>query len=221
MTLGRTRFSIAALAALMVVVTGLLASSAAFAGKGGHDGLNGAITAPELPPRTDCALPASSPTLLEYGDEDSYFLAPGGSFEGATAADWYLAGGAQITTVQDPDRTTNGVLEIPSGGQAVSPVICVTGDCPHVRIFTRSVTGNGDVDFGVSYYKKGGWSKWKKTGAAKGKGKGKGWGLSGKLNIQPVKAKKGFQQVRFAFLAGGNNAVIQLDDLWVDPRASR
>jgi hypothetical protein len=176
------------------------------------------ITAPELQPRDDCALPASSQALLAQGDQDSYFLAPGGSFEGDSALNWYLADGARVATVANSDGTTNNVLEIPSGGQAVSPVICVTVDCPHARIFARNVIGGDDVDFGVSYYRDGAWSKWKHTGNAKGKGKD--WGLSGKLNIQPEK-KDGYQQVRFAFYGGGKDSLFQVDDLWVDPRASR
>ena len=155
--------------------------------------------------------------LIAYGDDDSYFLAPGGSFEGDTAA-WHLAGGAQLTQATGEHGTESGVLELPSGGQAVSPVLCVTTDFPHARVFARSVTGGSRIVFGVSYYGRHGWSKFTQTGHIRAKGTT--WSLSDRLGLHPKK-KKGWQQVRLAFYGGGTGNVFQLDNLWVDPRGSR
>jgi hypothetical protein len=209
----RTKFSIASLAAATALVLLAIVSSAL---AGNVD--DKTITAPQLDPRDDCNLPTSTQALLSQGDQDSYFLAPGGNFSDSSA-NWYFDGGAGLTTVTNTDGSSNGVLQIPAGGQAVSPVICVTVDCPHAKIFARNLNGGGDrLKFGVSYYRDGAWSSWKRT--ADFKGNDKNWGLSDKLNIQPEK-KDGFQQVRFAIYNDTKDKTFQLDDFWIDPRASR
>ena len=175
------------------------------------------ISAPDVPPRDDCALPASTQALIAYGDTDSYFLAPGGSFEDDNA-DWYLAGGAQLTQAIGGDGTESGVLALPSGGQAVSPVLCVTSEFPHARIFARSLTGEGEILFGVSYYGRHGWSKFTQTGHIHAKDDT--WGLSDLLRLDPAR-KNGWQQMRLAVYGGGTGNVFQLDNLWLDPRGSR
>jgi hypothetical protein len=215
MRLGRIRFSIISLGVSVVALT---ASSSALANPIDQD-----VAPSYLPPRNDCSLPASTQSLLAWGDEDSYFLASGGSFEGDSASDWYLANGAQVTDeIKQRNGPLDGVLEIPSGGWAVSPVICVTVDCPHARIFAHSVTGGGDVDFGLSYYRDGAWSRFTQTGNVTDgdRSLSRSWGLSDRLSIWPEK-REGFQQVRFAFYGGGHDKTFQLDDFWVDPRASR
>jgi hypothetical protein len=175
------------------------------------------ITAPDVPPREECTMPESTQALIAYGDDNSYFLAPGGSFEGDNAH-WHLAAGAQLTQAAGEDGTESGVLELPSGGQAVSPVLCVTSDFPHARVFARSVTGGDEIDFGVSYYARHGWSKFTQTGHIRVEDKM--WALSDPLGLHPDK-KSGWQQVRLAFYGGGTGNVFQLDNLWLDPRGSR
>ena len=215
MKLGRIRLSVISLG---VSVLALTVSNSALANP-----IDQYVAPSFLSPRTDCSLPMSTQSLLPWGDYDSYFLAKGGSFEGDSASDWYLANGAEVTDeVKQRNGPLDGVLEIPSGGWAVSPVICVTVDCPHARIFARSVTGGDDVDFGLSYYRDGAWSRFTQTGnvTTRDWGLSRNWDLSGKLDIWPEK-RDGFQQVRFAFYGCGHDKTFQLDDFWVDPRASR
>jgi hypothetical protein len=189
-----------------------LAASSAFAKP-----LDRLITAPDIPPRNDCSMPALTQALLDHGDAESYFLAPGGSFE--ADGGWYLGGGARLTEAPDEHGHESGVLELPSDGQAVSPVICVTSRFPLARVFARSGRGGGDVDFGVSYYEHGRWSKYRQTGRISVKGED--WNLSDPLGLRPDRKKKGWQQVRLAFYGGGDHRLLQIDNLWIDPRASR
>jgi len=200
------------LSVALVAAATALAATTAFA-----QPLNRLITAPDLPPRDDCSMPALTQALLDHGDQESYFLAPGGSFE--TDAGWYLDGGARLTTAPGEDGNGTGVLEVPSRGQAVSPVICVSAKFPHARVFVRGLGGASNVDFGVSYYRHGRWSKYMRTGRMGAKDET--WTLSDPLRLHPDKTKKGWQDVRFAFYGAGHDRLSQIDNLWIDPRASR
>jgi hypothetical protein len=173
---------------------------------------------PPLPPLDDtaCALQPLSQPLLAFGDTNYYVLAPGGTF--SSAAGWYLTGGATIASTVQPDGSTGGVLALPSKAQASSPVMCITNDFPMARLFARTVTGGDNVFLNVQYWRNRGWTAPKYTGAFTG-AKGS-WKLSGELPIAPS-PRSGWQQVRFTLLAGGKNSKFQIDNFWVDPRASR
>jgi hypothetical protein len=160
-----------------------------------------------------CAHPPLAQVLLPFGDANNYALAPGGAF--SDAGGWELTGGATITTATQPDGTVGGVLQLPyKGAQASSPPMCITSDYPMARLWAR---GEDDLSFNVTYWRDGAWTKPKNNGMFKGQKTG--WGLSKEMNIDPAK-DAGWQQVRFLFYADGKNAV-QVDNFWVDPRASR
>jgi hypothetical protein len=161
-----------------------------------------------------CAEHSFTQPFTAFKDQNLYTLAPGGAFDDPTGGGWELSGGAQIVQATQPDGTEAGVLDLPTGAQAVSPVLCVTSDYPTARAWVRNVTGGGGVDFAVSYLVNGEWTKPKNTGQFHGEKQG--WTPSTPMNLQP-RAGLGFQQVRISFLAGGKGSRFQVNDFWVDP----
>ena len=180
-----------------------------------------AQTPPDVAPidESTCAHADFTQALLPFGDTNLYTLAPGGAF--ANAVDWQLAGGAMITTTVQPDGSTGGVLNLPGKtSQATSPVMCITADYPTARLFVRNLEGGDNVSFNVQYYRNGAWTKPKDNGGFHGDKKN--WTLSQEMPVSPDVNNPGWQQVRFTLLGGGDNRKLQqVDNFWVDPRASR
>jgi hypothetical protein len=87
--------------------------------------------------------PNSQP-FAQWDDDNHYFLAPGGSFEGSL--DGWTLGAARAVADQEPwlvagDDGSNA-LSIPAGRTAVTPTICVGLEHPTMRFFAHS-TGGG------------------------------------------------------------------------------
>jgi hypothetical protein len=85
--------------------------------------------------------PVSTP-FAQFGDTNSYFLAPGGSFEGTPAqVGWSLGPGAQLTSGNETyhvnNRADDQSLTINGGGGATSPFFCLDGTMPSFRFFTQ------------------------------------------------------------------------------------
>jgi hypothetical protein len=75
-----------------------------------------------------------------FGDNASYKLLPGGSFEAGTAA-WQLSGGAKLVSGNETYKvggaTHSRSLQLPSGSAAVSPFTCVGLSEPTLRLFAK------------------------------------------------------------------------------------
>ena len=99
----------------------------------------------------ECQAPVVSQPFWDLKDTRHYVLAPGGDFSDPTGAGWQFFGGARIVNDIKPDGTTGGSLYMPSGSIAVSPVMCVDMTYPTARLWARTLAGDGDVDFAVSY----------------------------------------------------------------------
>ena len=178
----------------------------------------------DVPPldESTCAHMPLSQALLPFGDTNLYTLAPGGAF--SNAVDWQLANGASVTTSTQPDGTVGGTLELPGKSQATSPVMCITRDYPMARTWVRNISDDEDLRLSVQYWdkEKSEWTKPKETGKFKADKDGK-WALSKELDIKPDMDNLGWQQVRFTFHVNGDpdKHRVQVDNFWVDPRASR
>jgi hypothetical protein len=183
-----------------------------------------ADTPPPVPPldESTCAHQPLTQALLPFGDLNLYTLSPGGAF--SNAYDWQLAGGATLTTATQPDGTTGGVLDLPGKSQATSPVMCITRDYPMARTWVRNATDDEDLRFSVQYWdtEKLEWTKPKENGKFKADKEGS-WNLSKELDIKPDEKNPGWQQVRFTLHVNGDPKKhrVQVDNLWIDPRASR
>jgi hypothetical protein len=174
------------------------------------------VTAPApADPLDNCSSPDLSQPFTAFKDRNYYTLAPGGDFANDDSSDWTLTGGAQVLDTGQADGSDGGVLDLPSGSQAVSPVMCVSVDYPTARLGVRNLQGAEGVFFFVSYYKNGFWSAPKNTGQFHGSHDD--WTVSNPMNLQPTKTS-GWQQVRFILVPGGRSSRFQVDDFWVDPR---
>ncbi len=186
--------------------------------------LGAADTPPPVPPLDEatCAHQPLSQALLPFGDTNLYTLAPGGAF--SNALDWQLAGGATILPTTQPDGSAGGVLSLPGKSQATSPVMCITTDYPMARLWVRNAADDEDVRFNVQYWDKEHleWTKPKENGKFKAQKDG-AWSLSKELDIKPDKDDPGWQQVRFTLHVQGDPRKhrVEVDNLWIDPRASR
>ena len=174
-----------------------------------------ANTTPIQPPAVDtsaCVDPQLSQPFVSSGDTNLYTLAPGQTPDSFDGAGWTLSGGAQVTDAQLADGQTGSTLDLPSGSEAVSPVMCVTADFPTARAITRGASAGG-ITFSVSYAGTKTAEKAKKTG--KIQTKGAGWSLSDPFSTNPG-TLAGWQLVQFTFSA--TTARAQLYDFYVDPR---
>lgn len=91
-----------------------------------------------------CPTESTSQPFNHLGDQNHYFLAPGGDFEGATS--WTRYGNATVV-----ETGSNGVgpgasaARLPHTSSVTSPVICVDGDRPHLRFVARAGSDDGTL----------------------------------------------------------------------------
>jgi hypothetical protein len=81
-----------------------------------------------------CGSTMSQP-FAQFGDNASYTLVPGGSFEPGTPA-WSLKGGASVVSGNEPFANSgSNSLNLPAGSSATSPFMCVGTLSPTLRLF--------------------------------------------------------------------------------------
>lgn len=167
---------------------------------------------------------SGSQVFAPWGDFASYFLAPNGGFENGTTG-WSLGGGAVVGAGNEPFLSSGShLLTLPSGGSATSPVICIGSDDPYVRLFGTDAGGtDGGLHVRVTWYGL--------LNVVLGitdfttYAPGHGWDALGKLDsagggniLIPL---LGSTSARIQFAPIGSGSRWQIDDLYVDPCASR
>jgi hypothetical protein len=162
-----------------------------------------------------CSDPVFSQPFLPFGDSNRYMLVPGQSLDNFDGGGWQLSGGATIAPTTLADGTTGSVLDLPSGAEAVSPIICATSSYPVARTMVRDVKGSEGVFFYVSYEGTSTWSTPKNTGQVHGNNTS--WTLATPVNMQPYNVS-GWQPVRITLIPGGKSSDFQIYNLYVDPR---
>ncbi len=95
-----------------------------------------------------CQPPPLVNPFAQWRDTSGYFLAPGGSFDGA-AAGWVL-NGAELSNGSGAgfsfgSISASGSLTIGAGGSAISPSLCVNSTMPYIRFFARQVSRGSDL----------------------------------------------------------------------------
>jgi hypothetical protein len=96
-------------------------------------------------PGTGCGQQQLSQPFAQWGDNASYVLVPGGTFERGNTP-WTLTGPAQTVADNEPwyvnspgDRQA---LSLPSGSSATSPATCASLASPTIRLFATSSGGS-------------------------------------------------------------------------------
>jgi hypothetical protein len=109
------------------------------------------------------AQPVSTP-FSHWGDTSSYFLVPGGSFEGTTDQVGWSLSNATLTAGNEPFYVNSSgdsqSLTIDAGGSATSPFFCVDNSMPDLRLFAQQAAAGSDLKiealvhtpYGVSAY---------------------------------------------------------------------
>ncbi len=96
-----------------------------------------------------CQTPSVSAPFSQWGDNNDYFLASGGSFEGtADQAGWTLSN-ATLTQGNEPffanDSGDSQSLTIAGGGSATSPFFCVDNTMSSLRFFAQQVNAGAGL----------------------------------------------------------------------------
>jgi hypothetical protein len=89
-----------------------------------------------------CDNGATSQPFATFGDDNDYFLVPGGDFE--TGAKGWSVGRAAVVDDQQPwtaAGTGDSALSIPAAGTVVSPTVCVGLEHPSMRFFAHRSGG--------------------------------------------------------------------------------
>ncbi len=204
------------LAALAFCALTLASASAAPAGTRDGGLLGGLLTG-------NC--PSSGAQVFApWGDYNSYYLAPNGGVENGSTG-WSLSGGAGVVSGNEPFYA-NGAhsLALPSGSKATSPVACIGLNNLFIRMFGTDAGGTdsglrvrvlwygllnqllGVTDYGT-FAPGAGWGPTSKVGSAGG--------------IDLIVPLVGSTSARVQFTPLGSGSAWRIDDLEVDPWASK
>jgi hypothetical protein len=97
-------------------------------------------------------LPTTTP-LTKHGDHNSYFVVPGGTFEGASLPAGWTASGASLTAGNEPFHVISSSdkqsLTIQAGGFVTTSYACIDATMPEMRFFARQPAGGSDLKVDV------------------------------------------------------------------------
>lgn len=169
-----------------------------------------------------CPPPSVTTPFSQWSDTNSYFLVPGGSFEGTPDQVGWSLSGASLTPGNEPFLVTNSLdgqsLTINGGGSATSPYFCVDRTMQSLRFFAQQAaagsdlqvqalvqTGGGVNTVPVADLSDGSMSSWAPTQPIYGSGT-----VPGGSSVM----------VALRFLAPLSAGSWQIDDVYVDPYRS-
>jgi hypothetical protein len=165
---------------------------------------------------TDCGERTTTNPFSAWGDDADYFLAPEGDFSSSDR--WTMNDHAAV----DRDGADNALV-LEDGGDAMSPVLCVTADLPTIRFFARNDGGAADSRLEVSVVYEGADGNVKRLKVARLRA-GDDWqpaiAIPIYVNALAAFADDGTAPVVIQFHATGVKAKLgrwQVDDLYVDP----
>jgi hypothetical protein len=163
------------------------------------------------PPPPDSVFP-----FKPWGDDNSYVLTTGGSFEPGDAP-WSLSGGATFVSDNAPNpldpKSHAKSLSLPAGSSALSACVTAPKIVGLVRFFTRAVEA-ADTRLTVEVIVKG------KTYQAGTVTPGADWAPS-PLLTSDAPAYKGAVTYQVRLTAVGTGGPITVDDVYFDPFVSR
>ena len=165
-----------------------------------------------------CPSPSVSTPFSQFGDTNTYFLVPGGNFDGS-AGGWNL-NNASVTPGGDPANISGAsnqdALTINAGGSAQSPFFCGDNTMPSLRFFANEVTKGSDL----RVYAVVNWGSWTGTypisdlvdGSL-----GSGWSPGSPISVNNSLAPGQTIQVALKFSVPQWSGAWQIDDVFVDP----
>ncbi len=165
-----------------------------------------------------CPTQSVKQKFSKWGDGSSYFLVPGGSFEGTPAEVGWTLSGATLTPGNEPFQingaTDDQSLLVSGGGSATSPAFCVDSTMPSFRFFVRQTAPGSDLKVqGVVQTPRGPLSM---TLADLPDGSLPFW-TPVQVTVATNKIPKGFSiEAAMRFLVSGSGSW-QIDDVYVDP----
>jgi hypothetical protein len=85
----------------------------------------------------------TSQVFAKYGDYSQYQLTPNGMFAGASTAGWTFTGAGLASSAGGAGLVSGDTYSayIPSGGEVVSPTICIDTTTPTIRFMLRNSLG--------------------------------------------------------------------------------
>jgi hypothetical protein len=101
---------------------------------------------------SNCGDQQMSQPFSQFGDGNSYYLVPGGTFESGLG-DWSTSGDATVSAGNEPwlvnDSSDGNSLSLPPGSSATSPATCVSLASPTLRFFARGSGGSSGSSLSV------------------------------------------------------------------------
>lgn len=161
--------------------------------------------------------------FLSWGDKNSYFMLPGGSFD--SGVDWTRSGASVVNgneTFYVNSATDANSLTLAAGDSATSPYVCASTSTPTVRLFVRNTgTASATLKVDILYVNKRGVASVTNIANVTATS---AWAPTAELlflsRIAPLVSAKKSISVAFRFTAVGTGAAFQIDDVYVDPRKS-
>jgi hypothetical protein len=165
-----------------------------------------------------CPTQPTKQTFAKWGDSSSYFLVPGGSFEGTPAQVGWTLTGATLTPGNEPFHvnavTDDQSLLIGGGGSATSPAFCVDSTMSSLRFFVRQTAPGSDLKIqGVVQTPRGPFAL---TVADLADGSLSSW-TPVQVPLSTNRIPKGFSVSAALRLVAPGSGSWQIDDVYVDP----
>lgn len=163
-----------------------------------------------------CSLPSTSQVFSSFGDLNQYYLASGGSFEGALT--WAKSGDAAAVLGNEPyylaGADHKSSVRLRSGGSLTSAKFCVSADLPHLRFLAKSA-GSGQLDVRVDTYAGDGTVTGSSSGSISPSDHAS-WAPTRFVSLNTSSIPAG--QTAYASLTISSQGDWHVDDVFVDPR---
>jgi hypothetical protein len=165
---------------------------------------------------------STSQPFAQFGDYNSYYPVPNQGLENGSTG-WSLGWGASVGDDNEPwyvgDKGSHSLVLKP-GASAYSPATCINLLDPHIRAFAKSNRADGDLRIQVVFYGLTGNLLGVVNVADQNAGSFAGWQPTGKVaSLLGAPVLTSYVRVKFTSLA--SSGTWQVDDLFVDPWASR
>ena len=165
-----------------------------------------------------CPTQSAKQKFSKWGDSSSYFLVPGGSFEGTPAQVGWTLSGSTLVAGNEPfyinSTSDDQSLLISGGGSATSPAFCVDSTMPSVRFFVRQTAPGSDLKIqGVVQPPRGPLSV---TLADLPDGSLPSW-TPLQITVATNRIPKGYSVTAAVRFSAPGSGSWQLDDVYVDP----